>query len=222
MTPMSDVLNVRNGFPVYGGRQGVAAGTPSGLGSYSAGTAGYADANTLAVFGVLMPLINSATVPLTITLDATATPRLTATASIPLTIATDATATPRITATANSALALAVDAAATARLEAAVPDMPLVLGASAVAAPKVSASVTVPIRLTAASSVVTRVTAAVVAALRLGTSSAVMPRIRAAVSAVLRWLVRSRGTVGGYDRVRVRDTSAPAVTMQDQSEGRPW
>jgi hypothetical protein len=219
---MSDVLNVRNGFPVYGGRQGVAAGTPSGLGSYSAGVAGYADANTLAVFGALMPAINSATVPLTVTLAATATPRLTATASIPLTIATDATATPRITATANSALALAVDAAATARLEAAVPDMPLVLDASVTAAPKVSASATVPIRMTAASSGVSRVTAAVAAFVRFGIVARVIDIARGAVDVALRVGVRARGSVGGYQRARVRDTSAPAVTMQDQSEGRPW
>jgi hypothetical protein len=217
-------MSISLGTPVLGGRQGLAAGTPSALivGSWD-GTVSYADAETLTVAAIVASVPESmVTVPLTITLDATATPRLTATATVPLTIATDATATPRITATANSALALAVDAAATARLEAAVPDMPLVLDASATATPKVSASATVPIRVTAASSGVSRVTLAVVAFVRFGIVARVIDIARGAVDVALRVGVRARGLVGGYQRARVRDTSAPAVTMQDQSEGRPW
>jgi hypothetical protein len=222
---MSDVLDVRDGFPPYGGRQGLAAGTPSGLSFYgSSGMAGYADATTLAALNALIPATPkaTATVPLTITLDATATPRVTATATVPLIIATDAIATPRITATANAALALAVDATATARLEAAVPDVPLVLDASAVATPKVRATATVPLTVAVAASARTRIVALVSAVVRLGIVARVVDIVRATVDLGLRVGIRARGTVGGYQRVRVRDTSAPAVTMQDQSEGRPW
>jgi hypothetical protein len=207
-------------FTPVAGQQGCADGLGAALaGGVVSGTFGYADAETAYAMKQIVEQTRAAVL---IGTDAQATARLEVDADIPLDIGTDATATARLeAAVADVPLALAVDAVAAPKV-AATATVPVMMGASAVAAPKVSASATVPIRLTAASSVVTRVTAAVVAALRLGTSSSVMPRIRAAVSAVLRWLVRSRGTVGGYDRVRVRDTSAPVVTMQDQSEGRPW
>jgi hypothetical protein len=124
------------GEPILGGRQGVASGAPSAMPTGASwGTWGQADASLMAGAVALYPVQNdpvtgTATIALTLTSPATATPRVTGSSALPLTFTSPSTALPRITGTST---------------------LPLTVSTAGSAAARVTGTATVPMTITVAS-----------------------------------------------------------------------
>lgn len=206
-------------FMPLAGQQGVS----DGLGAYgwlAAVDGCYSHAQAVTAYE--LKWIVERTLGATVTLaDADAVPRVSTTATVPVNVTPDADVMIGIYGDATVPVKVDPVVSGSGRVTVDVPSVPLAISWQATATGRVTAAVQAALRWTVGATATGRIVAAVLYPIRMAASSSVMIKIFGGVVAAVRWLIGSRGRVGGYTRARATDLSGLATYVQDDSEGRP-